>query len=207
MKTIKILGGDSYEDAIRMFLKKGFNVIPEYSTEPFDTLVFLGGTDVCPSVYGDKRHPETDYPDKARDEKEVSYYQKYKAPSVLKIGICRGGQLLNVLNGGKMVQHIEPRISGEVYAYDGDLLTDAVELLVDHHQGMISGGESTLFTWYWSTTNQKSFDCVFDYSFYYPKTNSFCFQPHPEWGHKETHDLFFKHLDMIISREDWLCAE
>lgn len=202
MKTIKILGGDSYEDAIRMFLKKGFNVIPEYSTEPFDTLVFLGGTDVCPSVYGDKRHPETDYPDKARDEKEVGYYQKYKAPSVLKIGICRGGQLLNVLNGGGMIQHIDPRISGKVHAYDVDFLEDEVELLVDHHQGMVSGEGSEVFTWYCSDTGLNSYINLLDYSFYYPETNSFCFQPHPEWGHRGTHDLFFKHLDLIISRKD-----
>lgn len=205
MKTLKVFRGDSYASAIQMFQAKGFNTIPEESSESFDALVFLGGTDVCPSVYGDKRHPKTDHPDKARDAKEVGAYKKYEDPKILKIGICRGAQLLNVLNGGRMVQHIEPRLSGVVSMHsptDTEGSFNPVKCLVDHHQGMIANPSALLIGWLGEERYQG-----YDYSFYYPETNSFCFQPHPEWGHKETHDVFFEHLELITNRKDWLCAE
>lgn len=68
-----------------------------------DLVVFTGGADVHPSLYGARPHPTT-YTSWARDQKEIEEYQKAKKLGKKLIGICRGAQLLCVMAGGSLVQ-------------------------------------------------------------------------------------------------------
>jgi len=66
-------------------------------------VVFTGGADVSPFMYGEKKLSVT-CNDEHRDEQEKLFFERYT--KVPKVGICRGGQFLNVMNGGKMWQHV-----------------------------------------------------------------------------------------------------
>jgi putative glutamine amidotransferase len=69
-------------------------------------LVLSGGIDVDPQLYGQSRHPETDWHHPFRDRYELALLQEALRRDLPVLGICRGHQLLNVFMGGKLVQHI-----------------------------------------------------------------------------------------------------
>jgi putative glutamine amidotransferase len=70
-------------------------------------LVLTGGVDVDAALYGEKARPETEAPDRARDEFELVLLRKALAEDLPVLAICRGHQLLNVCLGGRLLQHIE----------------------------------------------------------------------------------------------------
>ena len=69
-------------------------------------LVLTGGTDVDPELYGAVRGPETETPDRARDDFEAELLRAAMARDMPVLAICRGLQLFNVVRGGTLVQHL-----------------------------------------------------------------------------------------------------
>lgn len=67
-----------------------------------DIVLFTGGEDVNPSIYGKVKHPRT-YSNLDRDLEEREIF-KSVSPKQLCLGICRGSQLMCALNGGILVQ-------------------------------------------------------------------------------------------------------
>ena len=53
-----------------------------------DIVLFTGGEDVNPALYGANRHYSTHF-NEERDKKEVAIFKKIK-PTQLALGICRG---------------------------------------------------------------------------------------------------------------------
>lgn len=68
-----------------------------------DIVMFTGGEDINPSLYGDIPHPTTHFT--SRDIKEVEAFNNAPKTALL-IGGCRGAQLLTALSGGKLFQHV-----------------------------------------------------------------------------------------------------
>ena len=70
-------------------------------------LVLTGGVDVDPHLYGERRGPRTERPNKPRDAHEMRLLQQALERDLPVLAVCRGHQFLNVAMGGKLVQHIE----------------------------------------------------------------------------------------------------
>lgn len=70
-------------------------------------LMLLGGVDVDPALYGEKRGPKTERPNRQRDAQELALLRQALARDIPVLCICRGHQLLNVAMGGTLVQDIE----------------------------------------------------------------------------------------------------
>lgn len=191
MTKVFIYPGDSYHAAIEMFERRGFEVVKDHDN--LDLVVFLGGTDVDPDVYGEERGPYTQAPDKDRDYIEQLGFHKFKDRGTPMVGICRGGQLLNVLNGGKMIQHLGFCVSGDVLMEypNGSGGFSARIVRVDHHQGIVAHKDAIFEGFIWV----DDVGMVVDYVVHYPETKSLCFQPHPEWGHQGTEDYFFELIE------------
>ena len=71
-----------------------------------DGLLLTGGTDVDPARYGappSGSHP----PEPGRDGLDEEAFRAATAASLPILGICRGLQLINVLEGGSLIQHLE----------------------------------------------------------------------------------------------------
>lgn len=95
-----------------------------------DIVLFTGGEDVSPALYGAKPHSST-YCNEKRDKAEISVFKKIK-PTQLALGICRGSQFLCVMNGGKLVQDCRGHA---LYSTHG--ITDGkteYEITSTHHQ-------------------------------------------------------------------------
>lgn len=71
-----------------------------------DIVLFTGGCDVDPSLYGRDKHPAT-YSNLERDKEEKREYERaieLKVPLIM--GTCRGFQFINVMHGGILIQNV-----------------------------------------------------------------------------------------------------
>lgn len=76
-----------------------------------DGLLLPGGGDLDPALYGAPRHTETGWLSPRRDEAEVALAAAALAAGLPVLGICRGLQVLNVVLGGTLHQHL-PDVTG-----------------------------------------------------------------------------------------------
>jgi putative glutamine amidotransferase len=75
-------------------------------------LVFSGGSDLDPELYGQEAHQETVGIVSDRDRAELSLLQAALGRDMPVLAICRGSQVLNVARGGDLVQHL-PDVLGD----------------------------------------------------------------------------------------------
>jgi gamma-glutamyl-gamma-aminobutyrate hydrolase PuuD len=166
-----------------------------------DFIQFNGGADVFPMMYNQRPYEFKTYGyDLARDLAEENLYHQAMDLEIAKIGICRGGQFLHVMNGGSLWQDVNNHL-GDHWA---KFLTPSgeVEFRVTstHHQMMRPDSKeefSILGVAPGLSTYKVSFDTKHNTVFtvqgdildiealYYPNTNTFCFQPHPEYVLKD----------------------
>lgn len=73
---------------------KGFKITD--NLEEAKIVLFTGGEDVDPSLYGKEKHPRTSS-NIERDKKELEIFNKIR-PDQLALGICRGLKLWLTLN-------------------------------------------------------------------------------------------------------------
>ncbi|MHB1537942.1 MAG: gamma-glutamyl-gamma-aminobutyrate hydrolase family protein [Solirubrobacteraceae bacterium] len=134
---------------------------PSDALDAVDGLMLAGGSDIDPSVYGERRDPETAESCPRRDAFEISLLRGAIAHDMPVLGICRGMQLINVALGGTLHQHL-PRLFGhehhlrrpgtfEESDHDVELLGGSLAARVagelvhvtksHHHQGVARLGE------------------------------------------------------------------
>jgi putative glutamine amidotransferase len=101
-------------------------------------LMLMGGDDVNPARYGEPRHPETEDPDDGRDELECALIAKALERDLPILAICRGMQILNVAQGGTLVQHLENHRQKTI---DKSLSAHCVEIVPGSTLATIAGGE------------------------------------------------------------------
>lgn len=80
--------------------------IAERVLDGLDALVITGGRDVDPASYGQAPHSATDEPALDRDAWEFALVRGALARHMPVLGICRGAQVLNVVLGGTLHQHL-----------------------------------------------------------------------------------------------------
>lgn len=98
--------------------------------EDAEVVMFTGGEDVDPSLYGCRKH-DTTYSNINRDLKEKEIFEKVR-PDQLCVGVCRGSQLMCVLNGGILVQDCDKHAIGKTHGItDGKTI---YQITSTHHQ-------------------------------------------------------------------------
>ncbi len=100
---------ESYAKALRRVGVEPVLVSPDDSVTlaGVDGLLLTGGTDIDPARYGQTPHEATDLPDTPRDQMEEALIQEAYARDLPVLAICRGLQLLNVVRGGTLIQHLD----------------------------------------------------------------------------------------------------
>jgi putative glutamine amidotransferase len=124
---------------------------PDELLDRVDALLLAGGGDIDPDTYGAEREPETARTYPPRDRFEVALGRRAIERDMPVLGICRGLQMLNVLNGGTLIQDIQsgighraaPGVYGdhEVELVPGSLAAAAVgatraDVRSHHHQAV-----------------------------------------------------------------------
>jgi len=71
-----------------------------------NAILFSGGGDIAPEIFGQAPHPLAQAPDILRDELELELFTLAQKRSLPILGICRGIQLVNCALGGSLIQHL-----------------------------------------------------------------------------------------------------
>jgi len=120
----------------------------EETLDALDAVVFTGGSDVDPELYGEEPHAETAGIVRMRDEAELALLRAALERDMPVLGICRGIQVLNVGLGGDLDQHLEGHRHdppGEFIAHDvaiepntrlAEMLGERTTVMSHHHQGL-----------------------------------------------------------------------
>lgn len=133
-------GGAPYE---RMFASMG--IIRAKTIEEASFVCFTGGEDVDPDLYGEKALRSTHF-NTLRDDFDNAAYARAKDDASLGgkpcVGVCRGGQFLNVMNGGKLWQDVDrhtnshtiwdPHIQKEFF-----VSSTHHQQMIPHHSGVL----------------------------------------------------------------------
>lgn len=203
---VGILPGAFMSETMDLFDSIGYTPVRTID-ETLRAIVFLGGTDINPLLYLEPPLKETQRADRSRDQFEQRVFKAFVGKIPL-IGICRGAQLLNVFNGGKLYQHVDGHARGPHPAHD---VRNDNALVVSslHHQMMRPAANATLLltasrsTVRVSNENHKTdsyklMEVVDDVeAVYYPHTKCFCIQSHPEIGTEAEQEFFFDFLDEV----------
>lgn len=175
-----------------------------------DLVLFTGGEDVGPQYYGQEIGKYT-HINSNRDKKEIETFDKFRGYSFI-LGICRGSQLLTVLSGGKLIQHVEGHCKDHSMILNNRL---RYNITSSHHQmlypfelnekdyKLIAYSEYFQSKTYLDGKNEE-IDLPNNFLepeiVYYKNTNSLCIQGHPEWSHceKRTSSMCLDLLDKYL---------
>ncbi|GAA1689829.1 gamma-glutamyl-gamma-aminobutyrate hydrolase family protein [Microcella alkalica] len=110
-----------------------------------DGLIITGGKDVEAARYGEAPHPTNDVPRTDRDDFEFALLERAIARDIPFFGICRGMQVLNVLRGGTLIQHLPDVIGTDRYNAGGGVFTPNPAITVPGTRlAELVGGEVTV---------------------------------------------------------------
>ena len=128
-----VLPGAFYGACVGLMAEAGFQKAS--TVEEADVVVFIGGEDINPSLYGETPH-RTSYWTDDRDFQEQFFYKKAQDLNKVCFGICRGAQFLHAMNGGKLWQNVNNHAGADhvIYDIDEDVYVTATSL---HHQMLI----------------------------------------------------------------------
>ncbi len=183
-----------------LFKKRGFEVISwdtKTRNSDFDILVFTGGSDIDSMLYNEKPVHCGGF-NKARESNEqLAWSMSY---GKFKVGICRGGQFLNVKAGGKLWQDVDnhsgthPVVdvrNGKIYP-----VSSAHHLMMippPQHEVIATAKRATTFKSEKkilkrgaSGAPEEDIEAIWIRNF-----KSLCFQWHPEFGPDECEDYSF----------------
>lgn len=170
-------------------------------------VVFTGGEDVSPSLYGEPEHPRT-MTNPKRDAREMDMFNTATRLKKHIIGICRGSQFTCVASGGRLVQHQEnPLHLHPIQTSD----ERSVLITSTHHQAMypydMVDGDYKVLAWteglskFHENGEQKE---ISDKPFkevevcYFPKTKVLGIQGHPEMLPRSRNAETFAYLDELL---------
>jgi putative glutamine amidotransferase len=71
-----------------------------------DGIVFTGGDDLNPDLYGETYHPKADPVDPKRQQFELALMAEAERRRLPILGVCLGVQLMNVYRGGSLIQFL-----------------------------------------------------------------------------------------------------
>jgi len=197
------------------YLKQKFDVIVHKTKDvknpkDIDLVLFTGGEDVNPAQYNENVGKHT-HINEIRDQKEMDTFYTFRENSFL-LGICRGSQLLTVLSGGKLIQHVEGHGRDHSMVVKGSL---KYNITSSHHQMLYpfdlneKDYELIAYSEYFQSKtylNGNNEEIELPRNFlepeiiHYKKTNSLCIQGHPEWNHceKRTSSMCLNLIDKYL---------
>ena len=187
-RKILVVSGNSYARALEG-LGDFTDDVASFMESPkdFALVLFTGGADVSPELYGDTSPKRLCGTNPSRDAEEVKIFKVALEAGIKMTGICRGSQFINVMSGGRMMHDV--RNHG---GRDHIMVTpsgDEVVVNSYHHQMSIPSDEGHIIGWSKDRISGRyigrgdeveNYEGVEVEAIYYPHTRCAGAQYHPE---------------------------
>ena len=112
----------------------------EETLDALDGLLFSGGSDLDPELYGAEAHPETNGVQPERDRGEIALLQAALERDMPVLAVCRGSQVFNIARGGDLVQHLPEVVGDEKHKHTPGVFADHdVDVKADTRLGQLLG--------------------------------------------------------------------
>src|SRR5215207_9572154 len=112
----------------------------EETLDALDGLLLSGGSDIDPELYGAEAHPETNGTRPERDRAEIALLRAALERDMPVLAVCRGSQVLNVAQGGDLVQHLPEIVGHERHKHTPSVFGDhEVDVRADSVVGRLLG--------------------------------------------------------------------
>jgi len=85
--------------------RSDLSLVPQF-IDALDGIVFSGGNDLNPDLYGETYHPKAVPIDPRRQQFELALLAEVERRRMPALGICLGSQLMNVYRGGSLNQFL-----------------------------------------------------------------------------------------------------
>jgi len=133
--NVYIAADNPYEESsiIQMFVRA--HCWKADTPDEADLVIFGGGADVSPHLYGEEIMKDT-HCSPSRDEEDIALYSECLEKGIAMFGICRGAQFLHVMNGGKLYQHVDKH-TGDHRIWDNMKSYTLPKVSSVHHQSCI----------------------------------------------------------------------
>ncbi len=185
------------------------------ASEPLkaDLVVFTGGVDVDPALYGAKKHPKTETPSPERDQADMAIYKICLDNGIPMLGVCRGAQFLHVMNGGKLYQHVTNHYGDHSMWIKDAQGSRNINVSSVHHQAVVPNepggmkilGDASKAATRFLETEEPEKGHHFDVeAFFYPDTCCLGVHGNPEYrGYPEFANWTLEQIrDLIVSSPD-----
>ena len=115
--------------------------------EQYKLVLFTGGADVGPGLYGDTSPLGLCSDSPSRDIDEAGVFSVALANKIKMTGICRGSQFLNVMCGGRMMHHVTNHGTFQGHLMYTHKYKAPIKVNTLHHQMSILGPKGKLIGW------------------------------------------------------------
>jgi gamma-glutamyl-gamma-aminobutyrate hydrolase PuuD len=193
-----IIGLGEITDNIASFFK---------SPKDFKLVLFTGGADISPTLYGETSPKGMCGSDLNRDRIEIRIFKHAISNNVKVAGICRGMQFVNVMAEGRMFHHVSNHAGSihNIQVANGEVL----EVNSLHHQMCILGSDTVLVGWakpniseiyYGNRDEQVGFGEKEAEIIIVPNQNACGVQYHPEIMDKKScgYKFFYKFIEDFL---------
>jgi len=160
-----------------------------------DAVVFWGGTDIAPTLYGHDFHPYSQATRQglsSRDNFEWNAMKYCKVNNIPMIGVCRGAQMLCAFAGGYLIQHAAGHGSNHRMVTHTGVVMNTTSC---HHQmmypfniphEMLAWSSDKMSTIYEGEAGEDISDRMVGRPepeiVYFPTIRGLAIQGHPEWA-------------------------
>ncbi len=197
MKKVLVLGS-KYNGSFLphdKFRVLGMNdyIYPHNKLPIYDLILFTGGGDLCPSMYG-KDYPEI-HGHPIRDHWEKEWFTYATEHHIPMFGICRGMQLFTALSGGELIPHVKGHFGHHnVFTTDNSLFS--VNSI--HHQMCVPPPTAKLLAWASGVAFKDK--APEPEALYFPDISALGVQWHPEsMGHDTAaHKFVVDKIDTLL---------
>lgn len=202
--------GPTYEVSqfAQMFVRTGS--YRAESLEKADLVIFTGGADVDPRLYGETAHSTTRFSEH-RDSEDIAAYMKCLDLGIPMFGVCRGAQFLHVMNGGKLFQDVDNHQTAHGM-WDQVRNVFIRDVSSVHHQMCIENKDMQVIAYMRGHSKKRwrndkiseEFGIADVEAFYYRDTACFGVQGHPEYRNYTQYTKWCLQAieDYIISNPD-----
>lgn len=175
--------------------------------EYFDAVISLGGTDIHPSLYGERvTYAETEKMNVFQDRSEFQLLSHYFAdPNSMFFGFCRGHQMAAIVHGAKLIQDIHRETTARQPHRDHwhkiEILPDSIfyriigsrvaDVNSFHHQGVLQEGANGLIATAYAPEDHGTRIVE---TMEFRNGRGFGMQFHPEYMETKTSDNIFRHM-------------